>query len=149
MKGNFFSLIIICLKYIFICYIRGFSPGKLTFWNFKWLKLDWLNIVHQVRHLFCGHSLTPSSPLEAWMKITFLESTLYYWKLFSQGSDHVTHENRKSSLLFWRWLLQIESSLQEEGENLTLPKSEVGWERSGGNPQVLWDRLHQPPLEDP
>lgn len=72
-----------------------FLQGKLTFWNFKWLKLDWLNIVHQVRHLFCGHGLAPSSALEAGIKITFPESALalYDQGLFSQGNDQLIHES--------------------------------------------------------
>lgn len=113
--------------------MRVFSPGKLTFWNFKWLKLDWLNIVHQVRHLFCSHSLAPSSPLEAGVKITFSESTLYCPGLFSQSNAPVTQEHRQSSLLFCRCLSPTENSFQEkERPSLSLPTCGVGTGRVRG-----------------
>lgn len=78
----FFCLITLCLKYTHYM-LGGFLQGKLTFWNFEWLKLDRLNIVHQIRHFFCGHGLTPSSPLEAGIKITSLKSAFILLLLFT------------------------------------------------------------------
>lgn len=54
-----------------------------------------MNIVHEVRHLFCGHGLAAGGSLEAGKK-KIPESALYYPGLVSQENGHMPLESRKS-----------------------------------------------------
>lgn len=128
--------------YIYLSYatLGVFLQGKLTFWNFEWLELDWLNIVHQIRHLFCGHGLTPSSPLEAGVKITFPESALSFPRAMikwpKRAEDyHASSENgyRQQKMDYGR----------KEKQHLTLHSA--GWEEGGlgAAPGALWDQRYQ------
>lgn len=119
-RVTFSDLIAMHLKYIHCdTTLQIFLQGKLTFWNFKWFKLDRLNIIHQIRHLFCGHCLTPSSSLKAGIKtkkwnISRVSTT--FSKVIFPGKWSQDSSQQKTVPLLKR-ITAVRNSLQEKESN--------------------------------
>ena len=82
----------------------------LTFWYFKWLKLYRLNVVHQVRHLFCGHSLTSSSTLGQRRENTAVFICL--WRP-AEATNTKAQFSVNRDIFHWSWLSEVSASCRE------------------------------------